>query len=69
MTRSPVKSSNLKAIGYDPKTKTLEVEFHSGAVHQYSSVSPQAHQDLVRAPSVGSHFHKNFAGRKSTPQT
>jgi hypothetical protein len=29
MERQPVKSSNLRSIGYDAFTKTLEVEFHA----------------------------------------
>ncbi|HVX56934.1 MAG TPA: KTSC domain-containing protein [Candidatus Saccharimonadales bacterium] len=69
MKRSPVKSSNLKTVGYDPATKTLEVEFHSGAVHQYAGITPGAHQALVRAPSIGSHFHQYFRKLKSTPVT
>lgn len=33
MTREAVKSSNLKSVGYDKDSKTLQVEFHSGQVH------------------------------------
>ncbi len=43
MKRSPVQSSNVAAIGYDPYLETLEVEFRPGrdgfgAVWQYAPV-------------------------------
>jgi hypothetical protein len=60
MTRTPVKSSNLKSVGYDPKSKTLEVEFHTGAVHQYEGVSPQSHKKMLAAKSIGGYFQVNI---------
>lgn len=63
MTRKPVKSSNLKSVGYDPTSKTLEVEFQGGAVHQYAGVPPEKHAALMKAKSVGSHFHKHIRDR------
>jgi hypothetical protein len=64
MQRVPVASSNLKAIGYDPATQKLEVEFKSGGVFCYDNVSPQEHQDLIGASSIGSHFHQNIRNSK-----
>ena len=32
MERQPVKSTNVKAVGYDEEQKVLEVEFKSGGV-------------------------------------
>ena len=59
MTRSPVQSSNLKSVGYDPKTKTLEVEFHTGAVHQFQDVPPGVHKKMMTAKSKGGYFQVN----------
>lgn len=59
MTRKPVRSSNIKSVGHDPATNTLEVEFHSGARHQYPDVSEQTYRDFIAAPSVGKYFHRN----------
>lgn len=59
MKREPVTSSNLLAVGHDPKTKTLEVEFQSGRVYTYAGVSAQRKTALLKAPSLGSYFHKN----------
>jgi len=68
MTRQPVKSSNLKSVGYDPNTGTMEVEFHSGAVHQYHDVLPHHHTKLVAAKSPGAYFHAEIRDKhKSTP--
>jgi hypothetical protein len=57
MNRTAVKSTNIKSVGYDPKSKTLEVEFHSGAVHEYESVPAAVHQKFSAARSPGGFFH------------
>ena len=43
MIRQPVTSSNLRTVGYDPITRTLEIEFQDGAVYQYDGVPPDVH--------------------------
>jgi len=48
-----VVSSNISAIGYDPATETLEVEFLSGAVYQYYGVPQYLHDEIMKAPSKG----------------
>lgn len=58
--RAPVKSSNLKSVGYDSKTGTLEVEFHSGAVHQYHGVTADHHTLLLNSGSPGAYFHEHI---------
>jgi len=35
MERQYVTSSNLQSLGYDPTSKTLEIEFNDGAIYQY----------------------------------
>ena len=67
MEREPVQSSNLKSVGYDPDSKQLEVEFHSGAVHRYEDVPAKVHQRIMSAKSPGSYFHNNVrSAYKST---
>jgi hypothetical protein len=63
MLRHFVVSSDLKSAGYDPATRTLEIEFHSGGVYQYSGVSEWVYQALMAAPSHGRYFHANIKGR------
>lgn len=40
MDRTPVVSSNIRSVGYEPLSKTLEVEFTNGTVYQYFHVPP-----------------------------
>jgi hypothetical protein len=58
MQRRPVKSSDLKSIGYDDASQILEIEFHSGGIYQYSKVPPSVFNELVQAASKGKYFHK-----------
>jgi hypothetical protein len=62
MSLTPVKSSNIKAVGYDPGSKALRVEFNSGAQHRYEEVSPEKHAGMMAADSVGSYFHAHIRG-------
>lgn len=52
MNRTPVSSSNLKSVGYDESSKTLEVEFLNGTVYQYSGVPASVYQGLMSASST-----------------
>jgi hypothetical protein len=62
MEMKPVQSSNIEAVGYDPDTQTLAVQFNGGGVYHYAGVSAEAHKALVEAPSVGGHFHQHIRG-------
>ena len=53
MRRQPVSSTNLRSVGYDQATQTLEVEFLSGGVYQYYNVLQHTHDELMGAPSKG----------------
>lgn len=60
MNRQPVTSSNLRSIGYEISTKTLEIEFHSGGIYQYYDVPPEIHQGIMSASSHGKYFHQHI---------
>ena len=66
--RTPVRSSVIRSVAYDPATATLEVEFVSGAVYQYDGVRPDLHDQILRAASKGAFFNRfikgSFQGRK-----
>jgi len=65
MDRTPVKSSNIRSVGYDEGSKTLEVEFSSGSVYQYHDVDAEKHKALMGADSIGKHFSAHIkAGHK-----
>ncbi len=53
MHRDSVESSNVAAVGYDPVSRMLEVEFKNGGVYQYADVSREDADGLVGAESVG----------------
>jgi hypothetical protein len=50
--RTPVTSSNIMSVGYDPATRTLEVAYATG-VYQYAEVPPEVHLNLMAAGSKG----------------
>jgi len=55
---TPVSSSQLKAIGYDPATKALACQFAHGPGHLYvyPNVEPKTHADFMAAKSIGKFF-------------
>jgi len=53
MDRIPVSSSNIRSIGYDFQSGTLEVEFYSGNIYQYFNVPEHLYQGLMNAASKG----------------
>lgn len=57
MRRRSVASTNLGAVGYDAKTRTLEVEFLNDRVYQYRGVPQNIHDQLMRASSKGRFFN------------
>ena len=57
MEREPVSSSNIAAVGYDPDSETLEVEFKTSGIYQYFNVPVFMHERLVVADSVGKFFN------------
>jgi hypothetical protein len=63
MRRRPVSSSAIRSVGYDPRSRTLEVEFRSGAVYDYSGVTPRLWASFLDAPSKGSFFARRIRGR------
>lgn len=62
MNRAPVVSSNIAAVGYDPNTMTLEVEFTSGSVYQYFDIPEAVFQELMSAASIGTFLNRHIKG-------
>jgi hypothetical protein len=60
MDRQYVSSSNIRSIGYDPDSATLEVEFTSGGIYQYFNVPDYRYERLMSAYSKGSYFADNI---------
>jgi hypothetical protein len=65
MDRNYVTSSNVRSIGYDPTSGTLEVEFNNSFVYQYYGVPTHVYEALMAAPSKGQFINsqiKNMYG-------
>src|SRR5437879_11980932 len=56
MERKRINSSKIRAVGYDPKSQGLEIEFSDGRLIQYRGVSPEGHRQFMAAPSATSFF-------------
>jgi len=60
MQRIPVTSSDLSSVGYDPISQTLEIQFNSGGIYQYSDVPANVYEGLMSASSHGKYFHAHI---------
>ncbi len=64
MDLSPVESSMIQALGYDPGTKTLAVQFRgTGDVWHYADVPEETYELLHFPPSMGGAFARLIRGR------
>lgn len=63
MDRITVTSSNIRSIGYDPTSETLEVEFRSGELYQYTGVPAVAYQGIMKAESHSKYLNAHIKGR------
>ncbi len=62
MSRIPVRSSNIAAIGYSADSETLEVEFLDGSVYQYFHVPKERHTGIMSAESHGKYLARYIKG-------
>lgn len=62
IARESVRSSNVKAIGYDADRAELHVEFLNGRVYVYHGVDAATHAALMAAPSQGAYLHRHIKG-------
>jgi hypothetical protein len=66
MLRQPVESSNVQAVGYDPGTRILEVEFGKDTaagydlnrLYQYLEVPPEIYRALLADDSLGRYVNE-----------
>ena len=56
----PVASSMINAVGYDPESQTLEVEFSNGRTYTYEGVPQSTFDGMMGAQSVGKFFISNI---------
>jgi hypothetical protein len=61
MERKRVNSSKLKSVGYDEKSRTLEIEMSNGQIFQYSGVYPEVFRRLMAAPNPTAFYDDKIA--------
>jgi hypothetical protein len=54
--RKRINSGTLRSVGYDARTRVLEIEFTNGAVIQYTGVGEDLHRGLVNSAVAASYF-------------
>jgi hypothetical protein len=54
--RRKVSSSKIRSVGYDERSRILEVEHSDGSVFQYTGVPQEVHRRLMAAPSIVSFY-------------
>jgi KTSC domain len=68
MIRTPLKSSKLRAAGFDERLRVMEIEFVNGDIYEYRSVSPEVFRQLLSSPSPNSFFEDKieeaFSGKR-----
>ncbi len=50
-------SSNVAAAGYNPETKVLVVEYHTGGRYRWKNILPSVYAELRAAKSAGKFMH------------
>ena len=63
LRRRPVESTSIAAVGYEPESSTLEVEFRDGRVYRLCGVPEFLYQGLMLAGSKGKFFNTRLHGR------
>jgi hypothetical protein len=57
MRRRLVNSSSLRSVGYDSRSRTLEIEFHHTGVYQYYDVPKAVLEEMLAQNSLGAYFN------------
>lgn len=59
----PAQSSTVSAHGYDPASRTMQVQFKNGNVYQYKGVPQEIFNNYKNSESQGSYHQQNIKGR------
>lgn len=58
MERIPVRSTNIKEVGYNIDSSILEIVFNDGVTYRYYDVPQSVYDGLITAGSAGQYFHR-----------
>lgn len=62
MNTTPVKSSNIRSIGYDMENEVLEIQFLDGSVYHYFEVPLYEYDSIMEASSHGKYLAQYIKG-------
>ncbi|HEX7289885.1 MAG TPA: KTSC domain-containing protein [Conexibacter sp.] len=60
MRRRSVESSAIESVGYDARSRILEIEYAGGGVYRYVGVPQRAYELLLRAESHGVYVNRRI---------
>ena len=60
MEMKRLSAGNLRAVGFDPATRTLRVELSGGTTLEYANVSADMHRRLMSASSPWSYYRDHI---------
>jgi hypothetical protein len=60
---TPVSSSAIEAVGYDPSTRRMRIRFAGGNEYDFCGVPEAVYQGLMLASSKGSYYNDNIRDR------
>ena len=63
MIMVPVKSSNIKAAGFNTLAGTMRIQFSNGTEYDYEGVNAEMYNNFLESKSQGRFFHQNIKGK------
>ena len=69
MERNKVNSSQIRSVGYEASSQTLEVEMSDGTIWQYTRVPTEVYRRLLAAPTIASYYRDNIEEDYSRKRT
>jgi hypothetical protein len=73
MEMKHINAGKLRAIGYEPRERTLRVEFDDGSAIDYAGVGTEVWRRLSTSGSAWSYYRDNieeeFSGRRGVART
>ncbi|WP_405625906.1 KTSC domain-containing protein [Streptomyces sp. NBC_01396] len=62
MLHEPVRSTNIRSVGYSQTERVLDVAFHSGGIYRCDNVPADVHSALMASPSKGGFLARFIKG-------
>lgn len=68
MEMKKVNSSAIKAIGYDPITKRMKIDFIDSGIYEYCNVPQKLFNNFLSSSSKGKFFYEYISERYRCPE-